>query len=106
MNQFIKQVIEEKFVSKKQHKFFFAKANEKGVSKKEKKKWGEWAKEFSDKTDFKKLPEKVEKETEMDEIVASKMRENSPPIPSKTISTTQYIVLSVSVVTLIGLTFL
>jgi hypothetical protein len=69
MNQFIKQVIEEKFVSKKQHKFFFAKANEKGVSKKEKKKWGEWAKEFSDKTDFKKLPEKVEKETEMDEIV-------------------------------------
>jgi rhamnose utilization protein RhaD (predicted bifunctional aldolase and dehydrogenase) len=44
--------------------------------------------------------------TEMDEIVASKMRENSPPIPSKTISTTQYIVLGVSVVTLIGLTFL
>jgi len=69
MNQFIKQVIEEKFVSKKQQRFFYAKANEKGVSTKEKKKWGKWAKEFSDKTDFEKIPEKVEKETEMDEIV-------------------------------------
>ncbi len=69
MNQFIKQVIEEKFVSKKQQRFFYAKANEKGASTKEKKKWGKWAKEFSDKTDFEKIPEKVEKETEMDEIV-------------------------------------
>ena len=38
MNQFLKQVIEEKFVSKKQQRFFYAKANEKGASKKEKKK--------------------------------------------------------------------
>ena len=69
MNQFLKQVIEEKFVSKKQQRFFYAKANEKGASKKEKKKWSKWAKEFSDKTDFEKIPEKVEKETEVDEIV-------------------------------------
>jgi len=69
MNNFIKQVIEEKFASKKQQRFFYAKANEKGAPKKEKKKWGKWAKEFSDKTDFDKLPEKVEKEGEVDEIV-------------------------------------
>jgi hypothetical protein len=67
MNHFIKQIIEEKFASKKQQRFFYAKANEKGASKKEKKKWGKWAKEFSDKTDFEKIPEKVEKE--VDEIV-------------------------------------
>ena len=38
MNNFIKQVIEEKFASKAQQRFFFAKANEKGKPKKEKKK--------------------------------------------------------------------
>ena len=75
MNNFIKQVIEEKFASKAQQRYFFAKANEKGASKKEKNKWGEMAKEFSKKTDFSKLPEK-KKETdpnqtkmEFDEIV-------------------------------------
>ena len=67
MNQFIKQVIEEKFASKKQQRFFYAKANEKGAPKKEKKKWSKWAKEFSDKTDFEKIPDEVEKE--VDEIV-------------------------------------
>ena len=39
MNNFIKQVIEEKFASKAQQRFFYAKANEKGKPKKEKKKW-------------------------------------------------------------------
>lgn len=67
MNNFIKQVIEEKFVSKAQQRFFYAKANEKGATKKEKKKWGKWAKEFSDKTNYDKIPDKVEKE--VDEIV-------------------------------------
>jgi hypothetical protein len=67
MNNFIKQVIEEKFASKSQQKFFYAKANEKGKPKKEKKKWSKWAKEFSDKTDFKEIPDKVEKD--VDEIV-------------------------------------
>lgn len=67
MNNFIKQVIEEKFASKAQQKFFYAKANEKGASKKEKKKWSKWADEFSKKTDYNKIPEKVEKD--IDEIV-------------------------------------
>jgi hypothetical protein len=67
MNNFIKQVIEEKFASKAQQRFFYAKANEKGKPKKEKKKWGKWAKEFSDKTNYEEIPDKVEKE--VDEIV-------------------------------------
>jgi hypothetical protein len=69
MNNFIKQVIEEKFASKAQQRFFYAKANEKGKPKKEKKKWSKWAKEFSDDTDYDKIPNKVEKEEEVDEIV-------------------------------------
>ena len=69
MNNFIKQVIEEKFASKAQQRFFYAKANEKGKPKKEKKKWSKWAKEFSDDTDFKEIPDKVETEKEVDEIV-------------------------------------
>jgi hypothetical protein len=68
MNNFIKQVIEEKFASKAQQRFFYAKANEKGKPKKEKNKWSKWAKEFSDKTDYDKIPDKVE-EVEVDEIV-------------------------------------
>jgi hypothetical protein len=64
MNNFIKQVIEEKFASKSQQRFFFAKA--KGGKNK---KWSKWAKEFSDKTDYSKIPDKVEKEEEVDEIV-------------------------------------
>lgn len=77
MNNFIKQVIEEKFASKAQQRFFYAKANEKGASKKEKKKWGKWADEFSSKTDFDEIPDKIEKtkkdpnqkELEFNEIV-------------------------------------
>jgi hypothetical protein len=64
MNNFIKQVIEEKFASKAQQRLFFAKA--KGGKNK---KWSKWAKEFSDKTDYNKIPDKVEKEEEVDEIV-------------------------------------
>lgn len=64
MNQFIKQVIEEKFASKAQQRFFYAQAGKKG---KKGKKWSKWAKEYSDKTDFDKIPDKVEKE--VDEIV-------------------------------------
>jgi hypothetical protein len=68
MNKFIKQVIEEKFESKKQQRFFYAKAGDKSLTKKERKKWSDMAKEFSDKTNFKKLPDEV-KEKEVDEIV-------------------------------------
>ena len=64
MNNFIKQVIEEKFASKAQQRFFYAKA--KGGKNK---KWSKWAKEFSDKTDYSKIPDKVEKEEEVDEII-------------------------------------
>lgn len=71
MNNFIKQVIEEKFASKAQQRFFYAKANEKGKPKKEKKKWSKWAKEFSDKTDYDEIPDKVEKK-EVEEIVDDK----------------------------------
>ena len=70
MNNFVKQVIEEKFASKAQQRFFYAKANEKGASKKEKKKWSKWADEFSSDTNYEKIPEKIEKD--VDEIVDSK----------------------------------
>lgn len=49
--------IEEKFASKAQAKLFYAKAKEGG---KEGKKWKKMADEYSSKTDFSKLPEKVE----------------------------------------------
>lgn len=67
MNNFIKQVIEETFASKKQQRYFYSKASDKTLKPKERKKWEKWSKEFSDKTDFKKLPEKVKKD--VDEIV-------------------------------------
>ena len=67
MNNFIKQVIEEKFASKKQSALFFAKANDKSLSPKERLKWKKWAKEFSEKTNYKKIPKKVKKD--VDEIV-------------------------------------
>lgn len=70
MNNFIKQVIEEKFESKRQQRYFFAKANDKTLSPKERKKWARMAKEFSDNTNFKKLPETSEQE--MEEIVDDK----------------------------------
>jgi hypothetical protein len=66
MNNFIKQVIEEKFASKAQQRYFYAQAGKGG---KKGKKWSKWAKEFSDKTDFDNIPDKVEKEGDVDEIV-------------------------------------
>lgn len=68
MNNFIKQVIEEKFASKAQQRFFYAQAGKGG---KKGKKWSKWAKEFSSKTDFDKIPDKIEDE-EIDEIVDAK----------------------------------
>ena len=43
MNNFIKGVIEEKFTSKKQQRFFYAKANDESLSKKERAKWKKMA---------------------------------------------------------------
>ena len=55
-----KQHLIEKFASKAQARYFYAKSNEKG---KEGKKWKKYAKEFSDDTeDFSSLPEKVEQD--------------------------------------------
>jgi len=53
--------LNEKFASKKQQKYFYAKCGE-GKTK-EQKKWCKMAKEFSDDTNFDKLPEKVVKES-------------------------------------------
>jgi tetratricopeptide (TPR) repeat protein len=64
MNNFIKQVIEEKFASKAQQRYFYAQASKGGKKGKNFKKM---ASEFSKKTDFDKIPEKVEKD--VDEIV-------------------------------------
>lgn len=66
MDIFIKQIIEEAFASKKQQRYFYHKAEKSP-------KWKKMAKEYSDKTDFSKLPEKTEEEVnpeiEVDEIV-------------------------------------
>lgn len=72
MNNFIKQVIEEKFTSKKQQRFFFAKANDESLTKKERAKWQKLADEMSDNTDFEKIPEVAEEEGDVDEIVDAK----------------------------------
>ena len=66
MDKYIKNIIEETFASKKQQRYFYAKAGDESLSKKERKKWGKMAKEFSSHTDFEKIPEEV------DEIVDDK----------------------------------
>jgi hypothetical protein len=53
----------EKFKSKSQQKLFFAKCNDKSLSKKEQNKWCKMADEFAKDTTFAKLPEKIKKET-------------------------------------------
>lgn len=68
MDNFIKGIIEEKFVSKKQQKYFYAKANDQTLSPKERRKWKKMADEFAEKTNFKKLPTKVSEE-ELEEVV-------------------------------------
>ena len=55
MDNYIKSIIEEKFASKKQQRYFYAKASDESIPKKERKKWSKWAKEYSSDTDFKKL---------------------------------------------------
>lgn len=64
MNNFIKQVIEEKFASKSQQRYFYAQASKGG---KKGNKWAKLADEFSSDTDFKNIPDKIKKE--VDEIV-------------------------------------
>lgn len=58
MDKFVERVIEETFASKRQQRYFYHKA-------KSSPKFAKMAKEFSDKTDFSKLPEKAEEEEQV-----------------------------------------
>jgi hypothetical protein len=80
MDKYIKNIIEETFKSKKQQRLFFAKSKDKSLSKKERLKWENMAKEFSDDTDYKKLPDEVEKE--VDEVVDTKGNFGVSKIPN------------------------
>jgi hypothetical protein len=66
--------VDEKFESKKQQKYFFAKCGE-GKTK-EQKKWCKMADEFAKKTNFDKLPEKKTETNEEGEAVYQKTAEN------------------------------
>lgn len=85
MNNFIKHVIEEKFASKAQQRYFYAQAGKGG---KKGKKWSKWAKEFSADTDFDKIPEKIK--SDVDEIVDEKgnIKRGSIPVGKEKNSTT------------------
>jgi hypothetical protein len=62
---FKKNQLTEKFKSKKQQKYFYSKCDD--ASTKEEKKWCKMAKEFSSKTDFENLPDKVNEKKEIKE---------------------------------------
>jgi hypothetical protein len=79
MDEFIKNIIEETFASKKQQRYFYAKASDKSLSKKERNKWSKWAKEYSSKTDFEEIPDTAE--TEVDEIVDKKGNVATSKVP-------------------------
>ena len=68
------QEVDEKFESKKQQKYFFAKCGD-GKTK-EQKKWCKMADEFAKKTNFDKLPEKKTEANEDDVPVYQKTAEN------------------------------
>lgn len=51
--------VDEKFASKAQQKYFYAKAGDESLSPKERAKWKEMAGEFSSKTDYSHLPDKA-----------------------------------------------
>lgn len=73
--------IEEKFQSKSQQKYFFAKCNDDSLSKKERNKWCNMADEFAQHTNFKKLPEKV-KEDNLKSLEESVMKIVKKHIPA------------------------
>jgi hypothetical protein len=73
--------IEEKFQSKSQQKYFFAKCNDESLSKKERNKWCSMADEFAQHTNFKKLPEKV-KEDNLKSLEESVMKIVKKHIPA------------------------
>ena len=59
--------LNEKFASKAQQKYFYAKANDKSLSEKERSEWKKRAEEFSKNTKFDELPEKVNEESMLDD---------------------------------------
>jgi len=71
-SQIIKKIINEKFESKAQQRFFYAMSDK---DTKKGRKFKKWAKEFSDDTDFDELPEKVSEEKE-EESVNPKMKKS------------------------------
>ena len=70
--------ITEKFQSKSQQRLFWAKC-ENSRTEKAKRKWCKWAKEFSDDTDFSKLPEKKKKDMQELEESLTKLIEKHIP---------------------------
>lgn len=92
MEDIIKDTIAEAFKSKNQAAYFYARANDKSLSFKERKKWKKWAKEFSDKTNFKKLPQKAAEEEDMSEIVDAdgNIDRNPKPINANVKGVTSY----------------
>ena len=68
MDNYLKFLLNEAFKSVAQQKLFFAKANDKTLPNKERKKWKQMSNEFKKETNFKKLPNKT-KEKELEEIV-------------------------------------
>jgi len=68
MNKFIEQVIDETFRSKKQQRYFYAKANDETASEYDREKWKKRADEFSAETDFDKLPEEAEEQKLSNEV--------------------------------------
>jgi hypothetical protein len=66
MNKIIENIVNESFKSKAQQRLFYANANDDKKSTKEKRKWKKLATEFSKKTDYKEIPDKVE---DIEEIV-------------------------------------
>ena len=87
MGMFEEKEIDEKFESKKQQKYFFAKCGD-GKTK-EQKKWCKMAEEFGKKTNFAKLPEKKKETKEnyqkmisgaLNKIAQSKLGEINPTV--------------------------
>jgi hypothetical protein len=87
MGMFEEKEIDEKFESKKQQKYFFAKCGD-GKTK-EQKKWCKMADEFAEKTNFAKLPEKKKETKEgyddmvggaLNKIAQSKLSQVKPSV--------------------------
>lgn len=77
--------LEEKFQSKSQQKYFFARCNDDTLSKKERNKWCRMADEFAQHTNFSKLPEKVKEENlkSLEESVMRIVHKHLPPSITK-----------------------